>query len=247
MLIKDTGEVVVYQYPADNDDETELFPPDDDRSLAAKDALALHSRRYHDPDRPRTVEDSKRKRRRQILMMVACLLFVAVIVLTSVMSRNNDDSNDKNTQVGDGSGVNSVEDENKVPPSASPVINDGSTTTKTESPTPGVTTILPTVSPTTNFVMSVLEPIVRDPSLLTNPTTSEGQAFAAIVSSSEGNSDPNTIIQQYSLLALFFATDGDDWVSNNGWNHQTSLSDPCSWYGIGCDQNGVVKNLSLCK
>jgi hypothetical protein len=237
VVIKDTGDVVVYQYPADY--EIELYPPDDDRSLAAKDALALDNRRYHDRDRPRTVEDSKRKRRRQILMIVACLLFVAIIVLTSVMSRN-DDSNNNSTLVGVGSGVNSAEGEN-ISPTVSPIFDVEVTTT--ESPTPGVTTTLPTSSPTTSFAMSVLEPIVHDPSLLSNPTTSEGRAFAAIASSP----DPNMIIQQYTLLTLFFASNGDGWVTNTGWNDQTTSSDPCSWYGIGCDEMGVVKNLSLCK
>ena len=41
-----------------------------------------------------------------------------------------------------------------------------------------------------------------------------------------------------SLLQLYHSTDGDNWRYNEGWK----VTDrPCHWYGITCENNGVVK------
>ena len=41
-----------------------------------------------------------------------------------------------------------------------------------------------------------------------------------------------------SLLQLYQSTDGANWKKNEGW-HVTNT--PCSWYGITCENNGVIK------
>jgi hypothetical protein len=205
---------------------------------------------YNDPDKPLVVEDLKRKRRRRVLMMIACLLLVAIIVLTSVITRSDESNNNNNEQTGDGNGVASVEGSEFEKSPQTPTVAPAPTAIggwidepTTQAPSPAVTTSEPTISPTTtSFAMSVLAPVVRDPTRLGNPATSEGRAYAIV--SSEGLDDRIKVIQRYSLLSLYFASDGEDWVSNNGWEAHTS--DECSWYGIGC-QNGVVKDLALCK
>ncbi|MGC9348408.1 MAG: leucine-rich repeat domain-containing protein, partial [Anaerolineae bacterium] len=39
-----------------------------------------------------------------------------------------------------------------------------------------------------------------------------------------------------ALVALYDATDGDNWADNTGWLQTTT---PCSWYGVGCSSNRV--------
>ena len=41
-----------------------------------------------------------------------------------------------------------------------------------------------------------------------------------------------------SLLQLYNSTDGANWTNNEGWN---TTNTPCRWYGITCENNGVVK------
>ena len=41
-----------------------------------------------------------------------------------------------------------------------------------------------------------------------------------------------------SLLQLYHSTSGIDWHNNDGWNVTNT---PCSWYGIICENNSVVK------
>jgi hypothetical protein len=88
--------------------------------------------------------------------------------------------------------------------------------------------------------LTVLSSYVHDPSLLTNPYTSEGQAFEIV--SNEQLDDENEVIKRYSMLSLYFASNGEDWVHSNGW--RTHSSDVCKWYGAGCEYNALTK-LSL--
>ncbi|MFV0457763.1 MAG: hypothetical protein ACK5MT_03190 [Actinomycetales bacterium] len=49
----------------------------------------------------------------------------------------------------------------------------------------------------------------------------------------------NTVVSQSecdALMALYDATDGPNWVNNAGWGTAT---DPCTWFGVACDGNGV--------
>ncbi|MGK3733858.1 MAG: hypothetical protein ACI8RD_000762 [Bacillariaceae sp.] len=86
-------------------------------------------------------------------------------------------------------------------------------------------------------VMSILEPLVEEPSLLTDPTTPEGKAFEIV--STEQNLSVQDVVIKYALLTLYFATDGENWKNNDGWVSSQS-TDTCSWYGIFCDGNGDV-------
>jgi len=284
-IVRDTGEVVVYQYPteetAHNDNEYHI-PYDfedipDDGSLAAKDALALgRGDAFLDPGKPRPIEDALRRRRRIVLLLIALSLLLGIVVVTSVMKPSTE-SSQKNV----GEGVANAEGELGTVPTDAPgtaatpsptftttpgpdgpsssTWNPGTgapsavvvvtqppqqpTYPPTESPTSMPTrmpTYVPTESPTGSFAAQVLQQVAYDPNLLYNPRTSEGQAFAIVTKENLGN--PTEIIQRYSLLAFYFAANGDDWVLNEGWKSQAP--DTCSWQGMNC-QNGVVKGISL--
>jgi hypothetical protein len=226
VVVKDTGDVVVYQYPVYGTeyDEGTL----DDNSLAAHDALKLVS--DGDRDMPHNAREAKRRKsRRRILLLVALCLLLGIIVVTSVLTnRKNKDEQNDTTDANrlEGGGYDQV-------PTTSPIeAQDTSAPTNT----------LETPPPTEELTMATLRPVVHDPSLLLDRTTSEGQAFASV--SAEDLSNPQRIIQRYSLLTFFFAADGDDWIHNSGWNQQSS--DECTWYGTDCS-NGDVTTLSLCK
>ncbi|WP_020567967.1 T9SS type A sorting domain-containing protein [Neolewinella persica] len=45
-----------------------------------------------------------------------------------------------------------------------------------------------------------------------------------------------------SLEELYNATGGDDWANNNGW---LTSCEPCTWAGIGCDENNRVTSIIL--
>lgn len=51
------------------------------------------------------------------------------------------------------------------------------------------------------------------------------------------------IEQREGLIALFEATNGDGWTTNEGWNTQ---ADECTWDGVVC-KNGWVRELHLSK
>ncbi|MFK5971095.1 MAG: leucine-rich repeat domain-containing protein [Candidatus Marithrix sp.] len=45
-----------------------------------------------------------------------------------------------------------------------------------------------------------------------------------------------------SLLEIYESTDGANWKKNEGWNETNT---PCNWYGITCENNGVIEINSL--
>lgn len=261
IVVKDTGDVVVYQYPVNSSHQqldhtrsngVEYFDTKrggryydeeggaDDHSLAAQDALQLEQDRYLDPDLPYVIQTQRKRRRRRILLGAAMCLLIGIIVLTSVLAGRNKSVDRNQAEIGDGSGVSSVVEGSEGAGGGNLVVPIGTPASISVTFAP---TSSPTGSSTANAVMSTLGPVVADPSLLLDPTASEGQAYAAVMA--ENLSDPKAILQRYSLLTLYFASQGSDWVQKSGWN--TPGSDACTWYGTGCNANGEVTNLNLCE
>jgi len=57
--------------------------------------------------------------------------------------------------------------------------------------------------------------------------------------------DPNAqinFIQRYTAATLFISTQGKNWKNNDGWMGRLNV---CTWFGVGCDENGLVTSLSL--
>ncbi|XP_074657174.1 uncharacterized protein LOC141910338 [Tubulanus polymorphus] len=46
-----------------------------------------------------------------------------------------------------------------------------------------------------------------------------------------------------NLKQLYTSTNGDNWYYNENWNN--SSLNFCTWYGVGCDEEGHVLSLSL--
>ena len=51
-----------------------------------------------------------------------------------------------------------------------------------------------------------------------------------------------TFVQRYTAATLYISTDGKDWDNNDGWMGRMNV---CTWYGVGCDDDGRVTSLSL--
>ena len=43
------------------------------------------------------------------------------------------------------------------------------------------------------------------------------------------------------LMELYNATNGDNWVNNDGWGDTSSECDPCKWFGVICKNNRVIE------
>eukprot|EP00980_Cylindrotheca_fusiformis_P012144 scaffold2936_cov113-Cylindrotheca_fusiformis.AAC.4 len=53
--------------------------------------------------------------------------------------------------------------------------------------------------------------------------------------------DATELIERFSLVTLYFATEGEDWESQSLW---LSDSSHCDWYAVDCDTNGRVTTLN---
>jgi len=59
----------------------------------------------------------------------------------------------------------------------------------------------------------------------------------------QGNWRSSFSEEKESLEAIYNATNGQDWRSNDGWRDETV--DHCQWYGISCDDEGHVTGIDL--
>jgi len=89
---------------------------------------------------------------------------------------------------------------------------------------------------------------VTPAALLNDPSTPQGKAFDFLANDDPHLSDPcssSTIEQRYGLVTLYYATNGDRWVSKDGW---LGGNQECQWEGVSCTEApGIVSRLLLCK
>lgn len=57
-------------------------------------------------------------------------------------------------------------------------------------------------------------------------------------------SDSN-LMQRYSLAVLYFSTKGKSWAESTNW--LANDKDHCQWFGVECNEEGLVTRLNLCK
>ena len=97
-------------------------------------------------------------------------------------------------------------------------------------PTPAPTsTPIPTIAPTPTPIPPTPTP-APIPTLTPTPTPTPLP------------DGPGSATDRAALVALYHATDGDNWPKNTGWLTSRPLS---QWYGVGTDNNGNVTSLSL--
>ena len=90
---------------------------------------------------------------------------------------------------------------------------------------------------------------ITAPSLLQDPATPQGQAFAWIVNLDPLQFDPctyPTIDQRYGLATFYFSTVGTTWIRSDGWIGEMV---ECGWFGVTCaaPTNTTVERLQLRK
>ena len=98
----------------------------------------------------------------------------------------------------------------------------------------------------TSLAYQILVPVVANPDNLLDPSTSEGKAYKVV----KEESDPFHIKQEYALHVLFFSTQGESWIYNNGYTSSEFKNPLCSRAGVSIcrsDGNGgqVVAGLDL--
>ncbi|GAX19557.1 hypothetical protein FisN_19Hh135 [Fistulifera solaris] len=82
---------------------------------------------------------------------------------------------------------------------------------------------------------------------LKDPTTSRGKAFQWLTTfkrTLDPCGSPPQTLQLYSLLVFYYATGGSNWTKNDGWLKDENY---CSWYGVTCDLEDKVFELTLDK
>jgi hypothetical protein len=53
-------------------------------------------------------------------------------------------------------------------------------------------------------------------------------------------------LQLFSLATLYFSTGGESsWLNTKGWMISNTTSSKCEWFGVECNADGAVQNLSL--
>jgi hypothetical protein len=83
-----------------------------------------------------------------------------------------------------------------------------------------------------------LSTVVVDPTALSDETSAEYLALRYMANNDPAMLDPTDtseenlmrINQRYALLTLYFASDEDQWVSDENWSNE----DECSWFGVTC-------------
>lgn len=93
------------------------------------------------------------------------------------------------------------------------------------------------------YLLEQLSQITSE-SLLTNPSTPQGQAYTFMVNDPL---QPNvcsypTLNQRYALATFYFSTNGASWVNDSGW---LSAVGECNWSGVTCDGSGFVTEIGL--
>jgi hypothetical protein len=118
-------------------------------------------------------------------------------------------------------------------------------------PTPPAPNEPTTLSPVGNGTGSVAELIGR--TLTTDGAhlqdgTPQNNALRALETNFP-DLDPITdeaeVLQTYALNTIYFSTNGSSWKTRTGWTGPTPICGDDSWFGIACNSDGAVLNLTL--
>ena len=93
-----------------------------------------------------------------------------------------------------------------------------------------------------DYLLGLLSPITEQ-SVLLDPTTPQGQAFAFIVGDESINVCQPSIPQRYGLSTLYYASDGTNWVENQGWIEDGV--NECEWYNVTYGEELTVVKIRL--
>ena len=101
--------------------------------------------------------------------------------------------------------------------------------------------VILTASPSSKQAMSATD--TRYQAFDANEESAQFLAFEWIYTSSDvSRLSDEQIVQRWILSSLYFATNGDEWIDNEGWIEPTVHE--CNWYGVTC-LGGEVSKLEL--
>ncbi|GAX19558.1 hypothetical protein FisN_19Hh136 [Fistulifera solaris] len=137
-----------------------------------------------------------------------------------------------------------------VPPAT--VVPSNRTSTPTLAPTPDRASATPVPNDNCDFLLrdpALLNVLltVSNSSLIEDESTPQGAAYRWMgnttnTSATELCGDPAKSLSLYSLIVLYFSTEGATWTNNTGW---LVTPDYCEWYGITCNADGDVTEIAL--
>ena len=81
---------------------------------------------------------------------------------------------------------------------------------------------------------------------LSNEDSIQHQALSWLAFSDQLVTTPEDplMVERYVLAVLYYATNGAEWINNNGWLADYSI---CSWFGVEECSDGYVTNIDLGK
>ena len=127
-----------------------------------------------------------------------------------------------------------------------------STVTPTKPPT-ATQTQAPTVTPTdppTETRLSMFSTIIGSMfyDQLFPSSLAQGLALAWLAQEDPAylpvDSEPETLLERFTLVLLYFATRGDNWPYRAGWLSNQHF---CDWEGVICNESQHVSELDFCK
>jgi len=187
----------------------------------------------HADDAKRIQEHKNKATRRVWLLLLLAIALVSAVVVGAVCGTG---------QCGKGS-------------STFPVSSTTNSTEHSNSTKPPLPTILPTVSPTTaEYRVDAMVDYVNRITFSTKtisyppPTESTAQDLALEWLIEQSNHTVSSarakhrLTQAFALSALWYSTNGDGWIKNEGW---LSAQDECVWFGITCQDTDLGGDLGV--
>ena len=100
------------------------------------------------------------------------------------------------------------------------------------------------------YLLNLLAPTITDAATIFDVVDSpQSMAFHWILnedpaSSAIQDTPPTVLVERYSLVVLYFSTEGRNWTINDGWMTNTTV---CQWSAIQCSDEGLVAEIELGK
>ena len=181
----------------------------------------------------------KEKAKRNTVYLAIFLLLIGCSIIFIQFSPNNDSPR-----------VNNQGETNVDTPSVAPTFITPNFSQSTR-PTSGyLVSNAPSISPTKSRETLIRERLLLEgvsADALDDPSSPQSKAFTFIIDldGMELASDAPTLIQRYSMVTLYYSTNGDNWVDRSGW---LTYHNECTWYGVEeCNSEGMITTIYLSK
>jgi len=219
-------------------------PPEDDLNKTQEeeelDEIVRSIEGYGDVD-----VNPKKSNTRKCCMILLCIIVLLIIIIPIAVLKpwqkssdsdtdNNDTDNDSDTNADLGGIVfNFTTNTPSAAVTSTPLMSSTLSPSVMEmSNSPS--TISERVLPILTARLSSLVPV----ELLENNTSPQGMAVARLIEDDDNQMEDVELLQKFSLLSFFYATNGTSWTDSVGWDGTSEDKlNVCEWSGITCEGN----------